>query len=262
MSSNSIYSFQSVMLFLQSINAAHVYYAKRKSHIKAYHNMLYMDICNTTSFLIKPSFTEQLFCYANNIAEYPTCAVCNNRTTYNSRQQQYHTYCSQTCSIKDMEKLIGVSNPSQLQSVKDKKKQKSLEKYGVENVSQSPEVKLQLSNVRKLYWTNQYENKDFTVNGLSKQQYRNRCHQYLETQYQKYKHILDPENKRGKYWHIDHVYSVFDGFLNNVPINVISDVSNLRLIKDTDNYKKHKSSHKTLSKLYEDYNQTFSFENS
>jgi hypothetical protein len=42
--------------------------------------------------------------------------------------------------------------------------------------------------------------------------------------------ILDPENKQGKYWHVDHIYSVTDGFLNNVPINVISDISSLRLI--------------------------------
>jgi len=52
---------------------------------------------------------------------------------------------------------------------------------------------------------------------------------------------------------VDHIYSITDGFINNVPVNVISDISNLRLIRDTENYKKHKKSEKTLDELYEDF---------
>ena len=98
-----------------------------------------------------------------------------------------------------------------------------------------------------------YKNKKFTADGLTKKQYIRRCQQYAGTQYQRHKEILDPDNLRGKDWHIDHIYSVTDGFLNDVPINVISDVTNLRLISSTENYKKTKNSHKSLAELYEDF---------
>ena len=183
-----------------------------------------------------------------------TGKVCDNHLTYNNRGKCYHTYCSQRCSMLDMKSLIGVENTSQLQSVKDKKKQNSIDKYGVDNVSKIDEIKQQLSQKRKEFWSRFYKNKEFTINGLTKQQYRRRCQQYLNTQYNQYKHSLDPENKRGKDWHIDHVYSVSDGFLNDVPIHVISDISNLRLISAIENYRKFKTSGKTIEQLYDDYN--------
>ena len=155
----------------------------------------------------------------------------------------------------DMKSLIGVENSSQLQSVKDKKKQLSIEKYGVDNVSKSKEIKNLLSEKRTDYWNQLYKDKNFTSDGLSRIEYRKKCQQYLNTQYKRNKHILDPENKRGKDWHIDHIYSVSDGFINNVPINVVSDISNLQLISAKDNYRKHKTSGKTIEQLYEDFNQ-------
>jgi len=155
----------------------------------------------------------------------------------------------------DMKSLIGVENSSQLQSVKDKKKQLSIEKYGVDNVSKSKEIKNLLSEKRTDYWNQLYKDKNFTSDGLSRIEYRKKCQQYLNTQYKRNKHILDPENKRGKDWHIDHIYSVSDGFINNVPINVVSDISNLQLISAKDNYRKFYASGKTIEQLYEDYNQ-------
>jgi CHAT domain-containing protein len=147
----------------------------------------------------------------------------------------------------------GVANASSSTTIKEKRKQVMLERYGVENPSYIDEVKEKISEHKTQYWNGVYQGKDFTVDGLSRKQYAHRAHQYVETQYQRYKQIIDPENKRGKHWHLDHIYSVTDGFLNNVPINIISDISNLRLISDKENYTKSKSSHKSLEALYEDY---------
>ena len=152
----------------------------------------------------------------------------------------------------------GVPNASSTQEVKEKRKQKSLDKYGVDNVSKADSVREFLSERRTEYWNQIYYGKDFTLDGLSRLQYSHRCQQYANTQYQRYKDILDPEVKRGRYWHLDHIYSITDGFINDVSINVISDVSNLRLISDKDNYKKHKKSEKTLIELYEDFSNSIS----
>lgn len=147
----------------------------------------------------------------------------------------------------------GVPNASSSATVKEKRRQVMIERYGVENPSYIDEVREQISNSKKQYWEEVYKGKDFSVDGLTREQYSNRAGQYADTQYNKFKHIIDPEGKRGKHWHVDHIYSVTDGFLNEVPINIISDISNLRLISDKENYAKSKSSHKSLTELYEDF---------
>ena len=146
----------------------------------------------------------------------------------------------------------GVANISSSEKTKLKKKKTALERYGVDNVSKATTVKQLIGKKAIERWNNIYKDKNFTTDGLTRKQYSNRCHQYAETQYYRHQSIIDPENKRGRHWHVDHIYSVTDGFLNDVPVNVISDISNLRLISDKDNYKKHKRSDKTLEQLYED----------
>jgi hypothetical protein len=150
----------------------------------------------------------------------------------------------------------GFPNASSSDVIKEKRKQKALAKYGVDNVSKAESIKMDLSKQRSDYWKTIYSEKNFTTDGLSRLQYSHRCHQYANTQYQRYKNILDPHNKRGKHWHVDHIYSVTDGFLNDVPVNIISDITNLRLISDTDNYRKHKKSEKTLEELFQGFNQS------
>ena len=147
----------------------------------------------------------------------------------------------------------GFPNASSCDNVKDIRKEKSIEKYGVDNVSKAPCVKKNLSEKRSDYWNNIYENKDFTIDDMDRGTYSRRCHQYADTQYQRHLDLIDPEHKRSKRWHVDHIFSITDGFLNDVPVNIISDITNLRLISDTENYKKHKKSEKTLEQLYEDF---------
>jgi hypothetical protein len=150
----------------------------------------------------------------------------------------------------------GFPNASSCDYVKDVRKEKSIEKYGVDNVSKAPCIKKDLSEKRSDYWNKIYENKDFTIDGMDRATYGRRCHQYAETQYSRHIDDIDPERKRSRDWHVDHIFSVTDGFLNDVPINVVSDISNLRLITDKENYKKHKKSEKTLVQLYEDFSST------
>jgi len=147
----------------------------------------------------------------------------------------------------------GVSNISSSKKTKLKKKKKALEKYGVDNVSKATNIRQLLSDQRSAYWNEIYKTKKFTVDGLTRKQYGARASQYAITQYNRNIDKIDPQHLRCKHWHVDHIYSVTDGFLNDVPVNVISDISNLRLISDTDNYKKHKRSDKTIEQLYEDY---------
>jgi len=248
----NIYSFKHVLKYLSDLNMQDVYFAKRKWYIKTHHSKEYAKILEFTKHLNCKSFTEKLYCYCNNIARLPQCQVCSNTVSYNSRKSEYHRYCSQSCSLKDSVNLIGVQNASQLESVKQKKKEKSLKKYGVDNVSKSKIIKKKISKITSARWKLYYRNKNFNQQ-MSLTQYRRRVSQYSNTQYNRYKHIVDPSNKRGKDWHLDHIYSISQGYLNNVPVNVIGDISNLCIISSSDNIKKGLKCNKTLKSLYEDY---------
>jgi len=70
--------------------------------------------------------------------------------------------------------------------------------------------------------------------------------------YKKYKSYINPNNyKRGKYSnHLDHIYSVIDGFNNNVSIEVISNPNNLRLISAKENNSKNGNSYISKMMLY------------
>lgn len=147
----------------------------------------------------------------------------------------------------------GSLNPSSSPEVKEKRQQNVLSKYGVDNVSKSPAVKDKLSSLRREYWDEVYSHRSRSTEGLTKEQYRHRCQQYANTQYARFKDILDPDGLRGKHWHLDHIFSVSDGFAHDIPVEIISDITNLRIISDTENYKKHRISGKTIDQLYEDF---------
>jgi hypothetical protein len=64
------------------------------------------------------------------------------------------------------------------------------------------------------------------------------------------KNLLNPLGlKRSKIIHLDHVYSIYEGFQNNVPVYIISSVENLRLLDSTKNITKGKKSEITLTEL-------------
>jgi len=74
--------------------------------------------------------------------------------------------------------------------------------------------------------------------------------------YKKYKNIINPNNiKRGRVkYHLDHIYSVMDGFKNNISFDVISNPYNLKLLYYKDNLNKFDNSWQSKDDLYKGYN--------
>lgn len=78
------------------------------------------------------------------------CPVCLSLTKFNGYRNGYRKYCSQKCqsnSILEKKKLentclkrYGVKNPSQIDSIKEKKKKSCFDHFGYEHPFQSPEV--------------------------------------------------------------------------------------------------------------------------
>lgn len=122
-----------------------------------------------------------------------------------------------------------------------------LEKYGVDNPSKVPSIKQKLSVAA----FNRYSGIERTA---------------VESYYKLVKLVTNKNwyenfnilngiglNKRSKDFHLDHIYSISEGFKNNIPPEIIGHWTNLRLIPKIENSSKGSRCHKTKEQLYEDY---------
>ena len=97
------------------------------------------------------TWSEKLYWYKHNLSSPGKCKVCGKNTKYIDFIKGYRMYCSSKCCNSDPEKKLltkqsclkkyGVENISQSQEIRNKVKQTCLEKYGVENISQSQEIR-------------------------------------------------------------------------------------------------------------------------
>jgi len=77
--------------------------------------------------------------------------------------------------------------------------------------------------------------------------------------YRLYKDIINTHNlERGRNkYHLDHIYSIIDGFNNKVLPEVIASPVNLRMLAENENISKNGTSHMTLEQLYDLHKQFF-----
>ena len=122
-----------------------------------------------------------------------------------------------------------------------------MEKYGVDNPSKFPAIRQKLSKSA----ISRYSGVDRTL----EVEYYNAVK--LVTNKNWYEHFYDinPNNlQRSNKLHLDHIYSIREGFKNNIPAEVIGHWTNLRLIPKIENSSKGAKCHKTIEELFEDYN--------
>lgn len=199
------------------------------------------------------SLKEQLYNYC-----YPgdhRCLTCgSDQVNFREFTTGYKKYCSHKCvvnsaAVKQGQQLF-LSNPKKIKARIKKAEATTLKKYGAKYYAQTPEGKLRnsISN------TNFYRTKfPAELNGRSRKQYTAAVRHRTNLVYQEFKHILDPNNLRSREYVLDHVYSVFNGFVNEVPLDIICHPTNLKLIHKTDNSSKNCRSDKTIEQLYKDY---------
>lgn len=65
--------------------------------------------------------------------------------------------------------------------------------------------------------------------------------------------LIENYQLKGVGWHLDHVYSISDGWRNNVPPRIVGHHVNLRFIPATENLRKNKRSDITKKELIERY---------
>lgn len=114
------------------------------------------------------------------------------------------------------------------------------------------EEKLQLVSNEKKYILG-----DMYFNNLIKNYdgYKKIVNSLTETMYRKYKKIINPNNlKRSrKQYHLDHKYSIYKGFINNIDPKIISSLPNLQILPCFDNLSKNKDCSINLDDLIKNY---------
>lgn len=130
-------TFEEVQSILSSLKASHFRFFEKNQPI------LYQSMIDHTSFLPEDvTIQERKYCILNDIRSLPTCKVCDNPVQFDRRGPNYKTYCSRTCTGKDIE-------------LREKRKQTNLERYGVEVTSQHPDViaKAKQTNLERYGYT-------------------------------------------------------------------------------------------------------------
>jgi hypothetical protein len=67
----------------------------------------------------------------------------------------------------------------------------------------------------------------------------------------KRKNLIEGNKQKG--YHLDHIVSIYDGFINDIEPEIISHYINLRYIPAKENLKKNKKSHKSIDTLIKEY---------
>lgn len=120
----------------------------------------------------------------------------------------------------------GVEHPMKSKKIQDKLKQVFVKKYGVDNPAKSDNVKVKISEA--LRQVSSCENEDF------KRYY----YRVMYRTKQSAKKVPNIEKRNHQTYHLDHRYSVVEGFRNNVPAEIIGSVVNLEIIPAKDNLTK------------------------
>lgn len=132
---------------------------------------------------------------------------------------------------------FGVEHPFKSEDVKIKIKETCLKRYGYENATKNEEVnKKQLKTRKENGHIYKWSEKELE----SIQLYRSAVNYYTKKTYETHRQEINPDNlDRGMHTnHIDHIFPVIKGWLNDVDPKLISHPKNLKLLSSEENRSK------------------------
>ncbi len=190
---------------------------------------------------INPITSKDLFNLYHNINT-PKCKnpECNNDALFINFNEGYRKCCSIQCSGKLDERKI-------------KRQQTNLKKYGVTEPFNTKESKSKAHKImsKKYNWTPIEELPDFKK--YKKEVYKITRNQSI--------HTLEYSNKQGfvtkeNSYHLDHIFSIKEGFDKNILPIYIGNINNLQFIPSKENISKGSRSDITLEELFQSFKLT------
>lgn len=252
-----------------------------RSHYVAANNLesLLCDVINSTQFVTSGRLDERIYCILHDITQVPTC-YCGTPLKFKRFLLGYAEYCSVKCranstkwqqqvASSNLEKY-GVTHVAQLSNERDKRSNR------MKQIRPSMDMKKAACNrratIERLYgkgynagWTDKAIQTRVNNGNMVPVELRDEYRDYYDTvvritNKQDLSTLTNIE-KRGVIGkdddahHIDHMFSIYDGFMNDVPADIIGNICNLHCIPGSANIKKRNNSWITLKELYDRYEQ-------
>lgn len=192
---------------------------------------------------------------------YSQCINVRNKNSESLKNKEYK-------KGKDC-KLFGRKRPEYSKLMKEKNpmfdkiiKQKWLNKI------KSEEYRNKMSDIVKKRWTDEYKEKYSKIlleKGLKHsdeelgklKSYYRKVYKYTKKSILEFSNIINPDNKPigigDEFFHIDHIFSIMDGFRNNIDPEIIGSYINLQTIPSKMNILKKDNSWISLNELIKNY---------
>jgi hypothetical protein len=215
------------------------------------------------------------------------CVICGNKTNYRSIGEGYQKTCSHKCGCIHHRQQLK-NDPKKQQLFIDKlsklqtdvwrqreitgQKEKIMKKAGETSRANNNKMTQEERN-KKFNWRLKATDEQLLeahkkqcitkgtqfidkLNTLEPESwvYYNMIVRYLtEINYKKYKHIINPLNlKRSRYeYNLDHIFSVAEGFVQNISPEIIASVINLQMLSSFENCSKNSESWMSKEELLE-----------
>ena len=174
-----------------------------------------------------------------------------------------------------------LNNPSKLENVKNKKGQFIISNKSISDIvsesgffliemtgyNKMANLKIKCTNghiyqTKYIHWKKgsrcmrcYYDTLKIDIEDIGKfEKYSKKVRLLTAITYRKNKELIDPENKKSREYHLDHIYSIADGFKNDVDPKILASIHNLRIIDAMDNLQKGIKSDLTLESLLNLFN--------
>lgn len=145
------------------------------------------------------------------------------------------------------------SDPNQCGGKKETTIKSNQEKFDADNPFQNLAIKEKIYNtrVKSGNWRSREERR---LQSPKIRAYNQKVQVITEQHWRNHQNRLNPNNiKRSSDWHLDHIFSLQEGYRNNVPPEILGHWTNLQLLPGRVNEAKAQRSDKTLNELYSDF---------
>lgn len=177
------------------------------------------------------------------------CSICNKifRITTNTYMNKYPNHKCNSCT----QKQVWVDRYDELCSIRRTDEYRSKMSTSIKNSEKQKLTRDSASKKMKQYWKQQrngYGSEDLLTEFRL---YKKNVYLKSEVTYRRYRDTINPTNISRKEYHLDHKYSVLEGFKNNIPPYILADINNLQFISKFDNLSKGSRCDITKEELFE-----------
>lgn len=248
-----------IQQFMNSVDT--IYPPEWKLFQKAYHE-LYLDknnsivlcpVCNKVPLRfvgLRHGYAKNCSASCRNknpefLRKYKKSCMHRFGTEFASQSQQFRETVKQTCLEK-----YGSESPMQNSQVKEKLKSTYIKKYGKDNPSKVTTVikKIRDARIASGDWVSDENRSEL-------EKYRAIVKKVSANSYHTHYYKINPNNYKRSRWqyHLDHIFSIDEGFKQNIPPEIIGHWTNLQMLWYRDNSIKNTKCSKTKEQLFEDY---------